>query len=449
MEPRIDEITKIRRAQRYVNDQIKTLMEDPPKQIDDFKWLSNSDDIQQGLYRISVTREGHQFTLAFSEEELIESYNNREAETRFKTKVETFLNEVHTEDEKVIVSELKGLHRRFAELYAPEQLDGNALSNSEDRYKSLVENLPFAVYYSNLYGKFLYGNKKAEELTGYKKEELIGRNYFNLKLINRKALLKAIKLLRQNLSGKATGPDSFVITRKDGDRRLVKIYTQIIPFGKKKVVLGIVQDITEYKQIEERYDLATQAGNVGVWDWNIQTGEFYLDKNIKAILGYTDEEIPNDIDTWVKHVHPDDKQNVMDAVQAHLDGKTPQYICEHQMLHKDESIRWIFCRGIATRDANGRAIRMMGTDMDITERKKAETERDELILELQAALDKIKQLSGLLPICSKCKKIRDDKGYWHHLENYIHEHSEADFTHSVCPDCLQEYSKEIAEQDTR
>jgi PAS domain S-box-containing protein len=388
MEPRIDEITKIRQAQRYINDQIKTLMADPTKQIEKFKWLSNTDDIQQGLYRISVTRKGYQFTLAFAEEELIESNNNRNAEKRFKTKVEAFLNEVHTEDEKLIVSELKSLHHRLSELYAPEQLDGNAVSNAEDRYKSLVENLPVAVYYSNLYGSFLYGNKMAEEITGYKKEELIGRNYFNLKLVNKKALLKAVKLLRQNLSGKSTGPDNFIITRKDGEKRHVKIHTQIIPFGKKKVVVGIVQDITEYKQLEERYDLATQAAKIGVWEWNILTGEFYLDKNVKALLGYTDEEIPNDFDTWVTYVHPHDKQKVRDTFQAHLDGKTPQHICEHRMLHKDGSIRWIFCRGVATRDAKGRAIKMMGTDMDITVRKNAETERDKLVHELQNARDK-------------------------------------------------------------
>jgi PAS domain S-box-containing protein len=197
------------------------------------------------------------------------------------------------------------------------------------------------------------------------------------------------------------------------------------------------QDIKQYKRIEERYDLATQAANVGVWDWNILTGEFYLDKNVKAILGYTDKEIPNDLDAWVTYVHPEDRQRVMDAAQAHLDGKTSQYICEHRMLHKDGSIRWILCRGIATRDVDGKAIRMFGTDMDITERKTAELERDKLVRELQNALDHIKQLSGLLPICSVCKKIRDEKGQWHQLENYIHEHSEADFSHGFCPDCFQ------------
>lgn len=71
------------------------------------------------------------------------------------------------------------------------------------------------------------------------------------------------------------------------------------------------------------------------------------------------------------------------------------------------------------------------------ERKKLEEEKGKLILELQDALSKIKTLGGMLPICSSCKKIRDDKGYWNQIEAYISEHSEAEFSHGVCPDCAK------------
>jgi PAS domain S-box-containing protein len=122
----------------------------------------------------------------------------------------------------------------------------------------------------------------------------------------------------------------------------------------------------------ERNRLATSAAKVGVWDWSIKTGEFYLDPNIKAILGYTDDEIPNDVEIWVKYVHPEDSEAVMEAAQACLDGKTPEYIFEHRMLHKDGSIRWILVRGKAIRDQSGNAVRLIGTDADITERKRTE-----------------------------------------------------------------------------
>ncbi len=74
-------------------------------------------------------------------------------------------------------------------------------------------------------------------------------------------------------------------------------------------------------------------------------------------------------------------------------------------------------------------------EREINERKSAEKEREKLIKELQKALGEVKTLSGLFPICSSCKKIRDDKGYWNQIESYIRERSEAEFSHSICPDC--------------
>jgi DNA-binding NtrC family response regulator len=71
------------------------------------------------------------------------------------------------------------------------------------------------------------------------------------------------------------------------------------------------------------------------------------------------------------------------------------------------------------------------------ERKEAQAERERLIAELQEALARIRTLQGLLPICAACKKIRDDKGYWNQLESYISEHSDAVFTHGICPECLE------------
>jgi FixJ family two-component response regulator len=83
---------------------------------------------------------------------------------------------------------------------------------------------------------------------------------------------------------------------------------------------------------------------------------------------------------------------------------------------------------------------------EIVQRKKAEEEREKVIRELQQALTEVKTLSGLLPICASCKKIRDDKGYWNQIEVYIREHSRAEFSHGLCPDCARklypEYFKE-------
>jgi len=128
------------------------------------------------------------------------------------------------------------------------------------------------------------------------------------------------------------------------------------------------------RESQERYALATSAGQVGTWDWNVETGEIYLDPNLKAMLGYGDHEIRNHMDDWGKFVYPDDVEQVMAEANAHLEGLTPQYEIAHRMLHKDGNIRWFLARGNAMRDANGKPYRVVGTDTDITERKWAEEE---------------------------------------------------------------------------
>jgi PAS domain S-box-containing protein len=101
----------------------------------------------------------------------------------------------------------------------------------------------------------------------------------------------------------------------------------------------------------------------------------------------------------------------------------------------------------------GKPRYLAGYTIDITERKRAEEalwetskERENLIRELQYALDNIKTLQGLIPICANCKKIRDDKGYWNQVEGYISEHTDAEFTHGICPDCAKKLYGDLYEK---
>ena len=93
-------------------------------------------------------------------------------------------------------------------------------------------------------------------------------------------------------------------------------------------------------------------------------------------------------------------------------------------------------------DPDGHVSSVICISKDITARKRAEEERVELIARLQTALQEVRTLTGLLPICSHCKKIRDDRGYWTQIESYIRDHSEAEFTHGICPGCQEQYFSE-------
>jgi PAS domain-containing protein len=96
--------------------------------------------------------------------------------------------------------------------------------------------------------------------------------------------------------------------------------------------------------------------------------------------------------------------------------------------------RWYDIRDRAIRWPNGRVVRLE-IATDITERKQGELERERLLEDVREALARVKTLSGLFPICAACKKIRDDEGYWNQIEFYIEQYSDAEFTHSICPDC--------------
>jgi len=100
-------------------------------------------------------------------------------------------------------------------------------------------------------------------------------------------------------------------------------------------------------------------------------------------------------------------------------------------------------------DELGRLRGFQGVTRDITERARMEAERDNLIRQLRLALAEVKNLEGMLPICGHCKKIRDDKGYWNQLETYISDHTDATFTHGVCPDCAETMRLEMRDRRSR
>lgn len=122
---------------------------------------------------------------------------------------------------------------------------------------------------------------------------------------------------------------------------------------------------------------------------------------------------------------------------------------EHVYMIKKETpegTRHIEARVSGIFDKNGELVGYANFSHDVTGVIKAASEKEKLINDLQEALHKVNTLSGLLPICSYCKKIRDDKGYWSQIETYIRKHSAADFTHSICPDCEKKELKGLDEE---
>jgi PAS domain S-box-containing protein len=135
-------------------------------------------------------------------------------------------------------------------------------------------------------------------------------------------------------------------------------------------------------------------------------------------------------------VPPDVRQEVSALLQKLGRAEMTEPL-ETVRLRKDGTSVNVWATMSTIRDGEGRVIGASSIDYDITERKKIEEERLDLISHLNETLSKVKTLSGLLPICASCKKIRDDQGYWQKLEVFVRDHSQAEFSHSICPDCMR------------
>ncbi len=133
------------------------------------------------------------------------------------------------------------------------------------------------------------------------------------------------------------------------------------------------------------------------------------------------------------------------AMVALKTGRTVKDVIMGVFNPEKETYRWININAIPEyREGEQKPYQVYATFDDITKRKKAEQERNQLINELQVALKEIKTLKGILPFCSFCKKVRDDKGYWEKVDVYIHKYSQADITHSVCPECAKKNYPDIS-----
>ena len=159
------------------------------------------------------------------------------------------------------------------------------LIESEEKFRTFFESAPDGYYQIDLTGCFLDGNRAAEEITGYTREELIGKNFLELDLLSPEDLAKAANLLKQNMRGRATGPDEFVLHRKDGRQVTVEIKTLPINIQDKDVVLGIARDISDKKNLEKQLQQSQKMEAVGTLAGGIAHD---FNNILGAIIGYTE-----------------------------------------------------------------------------------------------------------------------------------------------------------------
>ncbi len=192
---------------------------------------------------------------------------------------------------------------------------------------------------------------------------------------------------------------------------------------------------------EERYRRLFETAQDGILILDARTGKI-TDVNpfLTDILGYSSAEIIGKR-LWELGVFKDIGENRM----AFKELQTKGYIRYEDLPLRTKDGRSINVEFVSNVYPVNREKVIQCNIRDITRRRLAEEAREKLIGELEDALEKIKKLSGMLPICASCKNIRDDEGYWQRIEQYISEHSEAIFTHGICPECIKKlYPKHIS-----
>ena len=248
----------------------------------------------------------------------------------------------------------------------------------ESHFRQLYEEAPLPYQSLDSEGRLLEVNEAWEETFGYKREEVLGRFIGDFHVPGQEEKLRQgfIDFLRHD----SVHAIEFEFNCKDGTRKLMSVTGRIArdPQGQFQRTHCILSDITERRSFEkalrdseEKYRLAMEAVQDGLWDWDVATGTVSYSPRWCRIVG--EETIRNTYSTWENRIHPEDKPHIMETLRVHLAGETPAWHEEHRLRNVDGNYIWVLGRGrVVERDPHGNPLRMVGTLTDVNTRKQAE-----------------------------------------------------------------------------
>ena len=318
------------------------------------------------------------------------------------------------------------------------------LTDSNNRYKSLSDTVFEGVVIMDK-GIIVEVNEHASRMFGYSGKELIGKEGLNFISPEKRDLAKF------HLNSGFEEKYEVVGLRKDQSTFPIELHGKTFLYHGRQVRIVSIRDLTEQKKSEQAliehktlYEFLFEKNTSIMLVVDPETMQI-VDVNNAAcsFYGYTREKL---ISMLVSDINTLSKEEILQELAKAKSVKRNSFQFQHRRADNSIADVEVFSGPI---QFEGRSL-FCSIILDVTERKTAEAEREKLILDLQKASNEISALRGILPICSHCKNIRNDKGSWDRIELYIHQHSDLELSHGICPDCVKklypEFSDSILEE---
>lgn len=289
--------------------------------------------------------------------------------------------------------------------------------------------------------KIIDVNEAFVSTSGFSRTEVIGKTTAEVGIFADTMVEEALTCQAMNIGSISNVEIEF--RTKNGNIVHGVLSGDIIESHGEHFVIAIAQDITKLKLaekalVESEAKFRTFADFTYDWEyWVGPDGKIkYMSPSCERITGYSVQSFVNDPDFMSSIVYPEDRSIWINHYNEAINSNAPMRV-EFRIISREGDVLWVSHNCQAVFDTEGELCGRRASNRDITSRKQVEEQREKLISELEKAMAEIKTLSGFIPICASCKKIRDDKGYWQAVEVYIRDRTDAQFSHGICPDCAR------------